>query len=166
MGRSELTIRRELVIRFWSKVEITKGHWLWTASLRRGLVSGSKSYNSHGGFRYHRKIEYAHRIAWEITAGKIPENMSVCHRCDIPICVRPSHLFIGSSKDNIRDMLEKNRQARGANVGTSKLIDNDIMAIKQLFDLGTRYNDLARKFGVSHRQIRRIIIGENWAHLK
>lgn len=50
-----------------------------------------------------------HRIAWEFAYGPIPAGMKVCHRCDMPSCVNPDHLFLGTQKENMRDMFAKKR---------------------------------------------------------
>lgn len=95
-----------LNIRFWDKVEDGPGCWLWTGAILK--VSG------YGAFAVKGKRVAAHRFAWELYHGKIPKRKdyhgwTVCHRCDNPACVRPSHLFLGSHKDNMRDMIRKGR---------------------------------------------------------
>lgn len=86
--------------RFMRLVEKTEGCWLWKASLRRG----------YGQFFIARGLTVrAHRFSYELHIGAIPDGMMVCHRCDNPICVRPEHLFLGTAKDNARDMIEKGR---------------------------------------------------------
>ena len=90
--------------RFWSKVEIIPFHscWEWTAS---------KSKAGYGRFSLGRKlgVAKAHRISWSLSYGTIPEDLCVLHRCDNPGCVRPEHLFLGTIKDNVQDMISKNR---------------------------------------------------------
>lgn len=99
--------------RFWPKVRIGRAGecWPWMASV------GS---NGYGQFTWARRFGRqrpvgAHRIAWELTHGLIEDNAAlVCHRCDTPLCVNPSHLFIGTQLDNMQDASAKGRLARRA----------------------------------------------------
>ncbi len=97
----------------------------------------------------------------------IPKNMLICHSCDNPKCVNPKHLFIGSHKDNMKDMVNKNRQAKGENQGTSKLTTIEVETI--LLDcLNNKFNNMSevsRCYKVSVQQITRILEGESWNHI-
>jgi len=87
--------------RFWSFVERGEGCWLW-----KGGLSGS----GYGNFWSDGKTVRAHRYAWEITHGRpVPEGLYVLHRCDTPRCCNPEHLFVGTLRDNSRDMAAKGR---------------------------------------------------------
>ena len=89
--------------RFWSKVsKDSTGCWLWT-----GCVSGNCL--KYGTLRKNGLPTKAHRVSWELHFGAIPAGLLVCHRCDVPVCVNPEHLFLGTTKDNIRDMIAKRR---------------------------------------------------------
>lgn len=85
--------------RFWSKVERGPACWVWTSTLN------NKGY---GVFYLAGKHVYAHRMAWFLTHGVMPDDF-VCHRCDNPQCVRPDHLWLGSNSDNIHDSIAKGR---------------------------------------------------------
>ena len=93
--------------RFWSKVDKSAGNdacWLWTASTTHGYGQIATFQNGK------RKIIQAHRIAWAIfNRADIPFGMFVCHHCDNPTCVNPTHLFIGTAQDNTDDMMRKGR---------------------------------------------------------
>lgn len=91
--------------RFWGKVNKTKNCWLWTARVNDfgyGVIGAGGEKN--GWLR-------AHRVAWELTFGKIPAGLYVLHNCDNPACVNPGHLHLGTLKDNSREMVERNRNS-------------------------------------------------------
>jgi hypothetical protein len=91
--------RKTLVQRFWDKVQKTEGCWLWT---------GSKYNKGYGSFNRTR----AHRFSYELHYGPIPVDLFVCHHCDNPPCVNPSHLFLGTALDNTQDELFKERHPK------------------------------------------------------
>lgn len=99
---------RPLEERFWPKVRKTDTCWWWTA--------GGDKADGYGRIRAGGRgtpTLLAHRAAWEITFGPIPDGLEVCHTCDTPRCVRPDHLFLGTSLQNNQDMVAKGRQAKG-----------------------------------------------------
>ena len=76
------------------------GCWIW---------QGAKRAKKYGHLRVQGKQPAAHRLSYRLLAGPVPDGMLVCHHCDTPLCVRPSHLFLGSPKDNSQDASEKGR---------------------------------------------------------
>lgn len=97
---SKITLQR-----FFSKFEKSNECWNW---------NGSKNEAGYGTLGN----KYAHRMAWQIANNKeIPSGMVICHHCDNPSCVNPNHLFIGTQKDNMQDMIKKNRQVKKNNIG-------------------------------------------------
>ena len=87
--------------RFWSKVCRGQGCWEWI---------GMRS-NGYGRFRINnpRRKELAHRMAWILTYGSIPDGMVIRHKCDNTGCCNPDHLEIGTQSDNMKDMWERGR---------------------------------------------------------
>lgn len=85
--------------------EPNTGCWLWTAALN------TYGYGKMGRTR-EEGPEGAHRIAWRLLKGPIPLGMFVLHRCDMPACVNPEHLFLGTQADNIRDSVIKGRHSK------------------------------------------------------
>lgn len=153
--------------RFWPKVEKTDGCWVWTAARNRG------GYGVFGpGGRGH--TARAHRMAWELTHGPIPAGAYVCHRCDNRLCVRPDHLFLGTSDENMHDMVTKGRQAKGAAVahrrarageehGMAKLTATQVGSIRERWAGGETTAALAVAFGVSPATISAICHRRRWA---
>ncbi len=107
--------------RFWVKVTRTTGCWEWQGTI------GSKGY---GFFKLNRKNQYAHRISYELAYGPIPKGKLVCHRCDNPRCVKPKHLFLGTHKDNLQDMVNKGRSNYGSRNGRARLNEGMVASIR------------------------------------
>jgi hypothetical protein len=150
--------------RFWAKVNKTDGCWIWTAAKTRG---GYGNFGL-GSKRYVR----AHRLAWELTYGSIPAGMFVCHRCDNPPCVNPSHLFLGTSSDNLRDCVAKGRHVpyrttahKGEGNPNAKLTVESVREIRAAAKRGERLDSIAARYGVSVGGIRHVVAGERWGHV-
>lgn len=101
--------------------------------------------NGYGQVR-HNGTAYAHRVAYELHRGAVPEGLYVLHRCDNRKCVNPEHLFLGTFNDNMADMVEKQRQAHGERNGHAKLTDDQVRAIRRA--VGTQ-REIAKQFGVT-----------------
>ena len=81
-----------------------RGCWIW---------QGSKTRDGYGVMVIHRgKQHRAHRVSYALHRGPIPPGALVCHSCDVPLCINPAHLFLGTPKDNVADALAKGRRNR------------------------------------------------------
>lgn len=94
--------RREAIDHFWSQVEPDEdGCWIYT---------GRKNINGYGEVGMRGSQKTTHRLIWEFAFGAPPDHLMVLHRCDIRSCVNPSHLFLGTALDNMRDCMAKGRR--------------------------------------------------------
>jgi len=142
--------------RFWSKVTISDGCWAYGGS------TNNKGYGAICG-KVHG-IFLAHRYAYFFWNGELPNGALVCHKCDNRICVRPSHLFLGTPKENSQDMARKGRSAMavGARSSRSKLTSDDAWNIRRLYDAGMPTRQLGARFGVDARTATKIGRREAW----
>lgn len=111
----------------------------------------------------------AHRAAYELTHGPVPDGVYICHRCDNPICCNPAHLFAGTPRDNVIDCVSKGRRAkeRGSYNGGeanshAKLSAADIAAIAARVAAGERQTVIAKEYGVDPGTIWRALHGHTW----
>lgn len=104
MGLSIPSLSKNDIIRFWSLVDKSNidGCWPWRS------LSGSKFY---GTFYINGVSRASHRISYYLETGIDPVGSLVCHRCDNPPCVRPDHLFMGTTSTNVADKIKKGRHS-------------------------------------------------------
>lgn len=108
----------------------------------------------------------AHRAAYLLCVGNIPDGMFVCHSCDNPRCCNPKHLFLGTQQDNVDDCVAKGRHSHGERHPRAMLTEDDVRQILAARG-GPRGTgaSLAREFGVSKATIGAIWNGRNWRHV-
>ncbi len=161
--------------RFWAKVNrrIPDDCWIW---------QGKPDRKGYGRFGYEHQIVFAHRFSYELAYGPIPEGMYVCHKCDVPACVNPSHFFLGTLADNNRDMFAKGRghnppltpnagrftseRMRGENHHKAKLTWEDVDEAKQLRSQGWKWKDIAARYGVALQSVENAVKGKTWKEAK
>lgn len=131
------------------------GCWLWTASCHE------RGYGLFYTGRRLRlgKMEFAHRVSYEIYKNHQPtKDEEVCHKCDNPYCVNPDHLFIGSHKENMMDMVKKNRVIVPS---TTQKVSREMM-IKAVCmrNEGKSLKEIASVLGISPSHASRISRGQ------
>lgn len=139
------------------------GCWLW---LRSANINGYGCFGIE-----HGKSRLAHRVAWELTYGPIPDGLFVCHTCDVRLCVRPTHLFLGSHADNMADMSAKGRAPKsslgqcGPLAPNAQLTLEQVIEIKSLLAAGQSQQRIADTVGKSQSTISLIARGKTWAEV-
>lgn len=158
--------------RFWAKVKIASDMdtcWEW---------QGNTYPEGYGQFYCQRRKFRAHRVSWELANSESAGELFVLHSCDNPLCVNPKHLFLGTQKDNMQDMLSKNRQGwkssnrkpskprkYGQDRTGAKLSNAAVSEIRSDAQSGLSQRKIARKHGVSQPLICKILNGDGWKHL-
>jgi len=161
--------------RFWRRVEKTDSCWLWRGPLEKsGYGRFGDGRNTHG-------IRSCHRISWLIHYGKPPLGMCVLHKCDVPNCVNPSHLWLGTNAENTLDRTRKRRSAswdrngsrtkpenlvRGIDQWCCKSCPEEVSAIRERY----KYRSytmcrLSAEFGLKVSTINKILKMVTWKHV-
>lgn len=121
--------------------EPNTGCWLWPGYVDR---------NGYGLGNFRGKRHFAHRASYMLLVGEIDESLYVLHKCDVPACVNPGHLFLGTQADNMADMARKHRHvgSRGKKIrsGPRKISDEVVMKIRTDGRSGAA---IARDYGIS-----------------
>jgi hypothetical protein len=149
-------MKRNTVQDLWKSIEVSglEDCWYWLAA---------KTHNGYGRFKLDGKTQRAHRVAYVLTHGNITKDALVLHMCDTPACCNPSHLFQGTTQDNMTDKINKGRAvyAVGAAVGGAKLDADKVLAIRN----DCRFQkDIAKEYGVSQTTVSRIKNQALWSN--
>lgn len=144
--------RRKPVSREWLIANIlidqTVQCWNW---------QGRRNKWGYGCTRVKYKTKLAHRLAWELWRGPIPQDIKVLHRCDNPACINPDHLFLGTCKDNVLDAVRKGRHS------SCKITLQQAISIRTIYKRGLiSQSSIAERFGITQSEVSRILNRDTW----
>lgn len=148
--------------KFFQRIGDPSECWEWT---------GAKNDKGYGQISVNGEVQYAHRVMYAFLHGEIPPGVQICHYCDNPGCVRPNHLFAGSSQDNAEDSMNKLNSyyagQQGSKHGMSKLNEDDVKEIRRLRSVeNMTHDEIGDLFGVGRTAIQKILTGQTWTHVK
>lgn len=150
--------------RFWKYVD--KGTddecWNWRGGVN---YAGYGIFNIAGKHRTNHQYR-AHRLAYELLIGPIPEGIVCCHTCDNRKCVNPAHIFLGTREDNQKDMSKKGRAAWGTRSPTARLTPRDVLEILKRAQAGESQGVIAQDYPVGRGMIGNIVRGTAWNHMR
>lgn len=153
------------IARFWARVDKNgpiPAHapelgpcWVWI---------GGKNNSGYGNLTLNGESVQAHRVAWKLSNGEVPEGQFVLHRCDNRPCCRPSHLFLGDHQANSDDKMNKNRGRwnKGEANHKAKLTADDVATIRAELSAGASNRSMEHRFNVSQATISHIKTGRKW----
>ena len=140
---------------FYASVEKTEGCWNWT---------GHCNTSGYGHLSLSGRLILAHRHAWSLENGPIPDGALVLHHCDNRRCVRIEHLYLGTHLDNARDREQRGRgrPRTGEAHPSAKLTAESVAQIRARYAAGEPASSLAREFSINYRTVHQIVRGATW----
>lgn len=143
-------IQRSIVI------DQTSGCWLWQKA---------KEAFGYGVIRADNKRYLAHRLSYKVYNGKLDDKLLVLHKCDVPACINPDHLYMGTYKNNMEDCVRRGRFASRDRKPNAKLKSTDIQTIKNLyFAEKLTHKEIAHVYKVSIRLIGDVVNEKRWSN--
>lgn len=143
-----------------SEPDLIGGCVLWSGGVTRG---------GYGHLDVAGVTTRAHRLAWAVANGPIPQGLHVLHRCDVRVCINPAHLFLGTPADNMADKMAKGRHRcgdhSGARSGRAKLTDAVVQQVIVRLAAGEVAVVIARELGVNRSTVHGVKSGRSWKHV-
>lgn len=142
--------------RFWSSVDKTDCCWNWMAGKTRTGYGQFKAGGLHGAHRYSYVLRHSH----------IPQGMQINHHCDNRACVNPDHLYAGTAKQNMQDMLRRGRdRVIGSRNGHASLNEEIIPFVRLWLSKGYKQREISQAFGIGRNTLYYIKSGRSWSHV-
>lgn len=137
-------------------VRTEAGCLVWT-----GSKDGRLGY---GKLRWNGPMRYAHRLAWELANGPVPEGLVLRHTCDNPPCIEITHLLLGTQTDNVADCFARGRQSErsGEANNSARLTWTAVRLIREARSTGAGLKEIAERFGISMSQAHNITAHKQW----
>lgn len=160
--------RKSLSEKLWSKVNRCGPNdcWLWTGwtkAARKGAPEYGRINVRVGAHGENKHIDlFAHRVAYELEVGKVPDKLVVRHSCHNPLCCNPNHLAVGTHQDNMDDMVKAGRQTKGECNGRSLLTWKDVHQIRAMRIEGQTLKEIASMFPVGIATVGLICQNKIW----
>lgn len=165
ISQMPIVVDERLRERFWEKVRRLDGDnacWLWT---------GSGRGQGYGAIKIAGVVIDAHVASWRITndGAAVPDGFLIAHRCDVRLCVRPDHLFLATTSQNMLDAVEKNRVQsswqHGERAHNSVLTEASVREIRRLSADGFGHSEIAKQLALPHAAVRQVVRGRTWKHV-
>ena len=137
------------------KINPITGCWEWTKF---------RDTNGYGHIWNGTRHALVHVTAWIIYVGPVPEGKNILHKCDNPPCFNPDHIYPGTQKDNVRDMIERRRGLVGEHNGSSILTEQQVLNIREAAKTKTGYR-IAKESGINCNTVYDILRGDTWSWL-
>lgn len=142
--------------------EDKNGCWIYQGEVGRagyGVVTIGQRRDGN------RRRYAAHRYFYEHLVGPIPDGMLLCHKCDVPACVNPKHMFVGTQVDNMRDMHSKGRGRTGAKGERNHFSRLTGEKARQIREASGSARIIAEQFGIRPVTVNAIKAGRIWRHI-
>lgn len=148
----------DIVEKLLSRIKVNAvGCFEWQGAVHKG---------GYGVVTFGGRQQQAHRVSFGVFRKVIPDGLCVCHRCDNRKCINPSHLFIGTHKQNSEDMVRKGRAARGADCHSAKLTAEDVARMPDRYAAGESTKQIAESHGIAMLTVSRILSKKIWRHVE
>lgn len=152
---------------FLSNIEIDeKECWLWL-SRKTTKTPGKRAGGPYPIIFNGVREQLAHVWAYQQFKGETPRGLVVRHTCDVPLCVNPDHLLLGTHKDNSDDKIARGRVnwARGESTRHARLTAPQVLEIRAAVESGEQQRLVAARYGVTPQAVWLIIQRKNWKHI-